>query len=104
MTKNYLPKGKNSTPFNPQLQHFDYICGEQQKQNRILKFVVVIACISFLLSISITIYVVSLPESIPVLVTMNDFGQTQYIGEVSRKNYQNFNVPELAIQYQIKDF
>jgi type IV secretion system protein VirB5 len=49
-------------------------------------------------------YAVSQPDSIPVLVTMNDFGETQYIGPVSRKNYQNFNVPEVAIQAQVKEF
>ena len=49
-------------------------------------------------------YAVSQPDSIPVLVTMNDFGETQYIGPVSRKNYQNFNVPEVAVQAQVKEF
>lgn len=103
-SKNFLPKGTNATPFNPQLQHFDYICGQVQQENRILKFVVIVATLSFFLSIGITIFAVSRPDSIPVLVTMNDFGETQYIGPVSRRNYQNFNVPEVAVQAQVKEF
>ena len=103
-SKNFLPKGTNATPFNPQLQHFDYICGQVQQENRILKFVVIVATLSFFLSIGITIFAVSRPDSIPVLVTMNDFGETQYIGPVSRRNYQNFNVPEVAVQEQVKEF
>lgn len=103
-SKSYNPKGTNDTPFNPQLQHFDFICGQIINENRILKFVVVAAVLSFFLSIGITIYAVSQPDSIPVLVTMNDFGETQYIGPVSKKNYQNFNVPEVAIQAQVKEF
>jgi len=103
-SKSYYPKGSNETPFNPQLQHFDFICGQVMNENRILKFVVVIACLSFFLSIGISIYAVTRPESIPVLVTMNDFGETHYIGPVSKKNYQNFNVPEVAIQAQVKEF
>ena len=103
-SKNYLPKGTNDTPFNPQLQHFDYICGQVMQENRILKFVVVVATLSFFLSIGISLYAVSRPDSIPVLVTMNEFGETQYIGPVSRKNYQNFNVPEVAVQAQVKEF
>lgn len=35
---------------------------------------------------------------------MNDFGETQYIGPVSRKNYQNLSVPEVAVQAQVKEF
>jgi type IV secretion system protein VirB5 len=92
-SKVFVPQGTNQTPFNPQLQHFDYICGQVIKENRLLKFIVVVSVLAFFLSIGITMYAVSQPDSIPVLVTMNDFGETQYIGPVSRKNYQNFNVP-----------
>ena len=101
--KPYLPKGTNATPFNPQMQHFDYICGQVIEENKILKYVVVVAVLSFFLSIGISLFAVSRPDSIPVLVTMNDFGETQYIGPVTRKNYQNFNVPEIAVQAQVKE-
>lgn len=103
-SKSFPPKGTNETPFNPQLQHFDFICGQVMKENRILKFVVVVSVLAFFLSIGITLYAVAQPDSIPVLVTMNDFGETQYIGPVSRRNYQNFNVPEVAVQAQVKEF
>ena len=110
--KNFSPQGEATTPFNSkknavntlQLQHFDFICGQVMRENRILRYVVIISCLAFFVSIGITLYAVSLPESIPVLVTMNDFGETQYVGAVSRRNYQNYNVPEIAIQYQVKYF
>lgn len=110
--KNFSPQGEVTTPFNSkknavnvlQLQHFDFICGQVMRENRILRYVAIISCLAFFVSIGITLYAVSLPESIPVLVTMNDFGETQYVGAVSRRNYQNYNVPELAIQYQVKKF
>ncbi len=103
-SKSFPPKGTNETPFNPQLQHFDFICGQVMKENRILKLVAVVSVLAFFLSIGITLFAVAQPDSIPVLVTMNDFGETQYIGPVSRKNYQNFNVPEVAVQAQVKEF
>ena len=103
--KNYLPKGDNSSePFYPQLDHFDFICGQIMKENRMLRYVVIMSCLAFFLSIGITLYAVSLPNSIPVIVTMSDFGETNYVGPVSKKNYQNFNVPDIAIQHQVKHF
>ena len=102
-SKSYNPKGTNDTPFNPQLQHFDFICGQVMHENRILKFVIIGAVLSFFLSVGICIYAVSQPDSIPVLVTMNDFGETEYIGPVSRRNYQNFNVPEFAVRAEVKE-
>ncbi|MBD5433669.1 MAG: type IV secretion system protein [Treponema sp.] len=69
-----------------------------------MKFVVVVSCLAFFLSIGITVFAINRPDSIPVLVTMNDFGETRYIGEVSRKNWQNFQVPEVSVSYDIREF
>lgn len=111
MIKSYQPQGEALTPFNSkknggnlQLEHFDFICGQVMSENRILKYVVIVSCLAFFVSIGITLYAVSLPESIPVLVTMNDFGEASYVGAVSRRNFQNYSVPELAVQFQIKKF
>lgn len=104
-SKSYPPKGTNATKFNPQLQHFDMICGQTMRENKMLKLeVVVLVCIVLVLSLGITFFLTKRTQIIPALVTMNDFGQTQYVGEVSRKNYQNFNIPEVAVTYQVKDF
>lgn len=105
MQKSYPPKGTNSTPFNPQLQHFDMICGQVMKENSILKLaLVVLIFIIAVLSIGISFFLTKRTQVIPAIVTMNDFGQAQYVGEVSRKNFQNFNIPEVAMTYQVKDF
>lgn len=104
MSKNYTPEGQNATPFNAQLEHFDYICGQVIQENRMLKFVTTIATVGFLLSIAICFYAVTQPETVPVLINLNEFGESQYIGKVTKKNYQNFNVPEVAVIYQVKKF
>ena len=104
-TKSYPPKGTNATRFNPQLEHFDMICGQTMRENRMLKLeVVVLVIIVLVLSIGIVFFLSKRTQIIPALVTMNDFGQTQYVGEVSRKNYQNFTIPEIAVTYQVKEF
>lgn len=104
-SKNYSAKGANSTPFNPQLEHFDMICGQTINENRILKFVIfVFAVILVIMTAAFCFWAVNKKDTTPVLVTMNDFGETRYVGEVSKKNFQGFNIPELAITYKVKDF
>jgi len=104
-SKNYSAKGANSTPFNPQLKHFDMICGQTINENRILKFVIfVFAVILVIMTAAFCFWAVNKKDTTPVLVTMNDFGETRYVGEVSKKNFQGFNIPELAITYKVKDF
>ena len=104
MSKTYLPKGSNETPFNPQMEQFSYVCGHLEHEVKVLRIVAILGCLSFFLSLGLSLYAISRPDSIPVLVTMNDFGETKYIGEVSRKSYQNYNVPEVAVTFQIKNF
>ena len=67
-----------------------------EQKNRLLKFIVVVSVLAFFLSIGITMYAVSQPDSIPGLVTMNDFGETQYIGPVSRKTIKTLMFQNLT--------
>ena len=103
--KSYPPKGTNTTKFNPQLQHFDMICGQTMRENKMLKLeVCVLVFIVLILSLGIVFFLTKRTQVVPAIVTMNDFGQTHYVGEISRKNYQNFNIPEVAVTYQVKEF
>ena len=78
-------------------QNFLEKCSEfTEQKNRLLKFIVVVSVLAFFLSIGITMYAVLQPESIPVLVTMNDFGETQYVGPVSRKTIKTLMFQNLT--------
>ena len=67
-----------------------------EQKNRLLKFIVVVSVLAFFLSIGITMYAVSQLDSIPGLVTMNDFGEIQYIGPVSRKTIKTLMFQNLT--------
>ena len=78
-------------------QNFLEKCSEfTEQKNRLLKFIVVVSVLAFFLSIGITMYAVSQPDSIPGLVTMNDFGGIQYIGPVSRKTIKTLMFQNLT--------
>ena len=77
-------------------QNFLEKCSEFTEQKNLLKFIVVVSVLAFFLSIGITMYAVSQPDSIPGLVTMNDFGETQYIGTGSRKTIKTLMFQNLT--------
>lgn len=104
-SKVYTAKGTNATPFNPQLEHFDWICGQTINENRILKYVIAAESVMVIIVIiTFGIWALNKKDTTPVLVTMNDFGETRYVGAVTRKNFQGFDIPELAVTYQVKEF
>lgn len=56
----------------------------------------------FAASLAFFIYAVSLQKTVPVLVNVMPTGEAQYLGEV-RQNAA-FQVPEAAVQYQVRKF
>ncbi len=64
-----------------------------------------IVCASLLaLSLVVMVYAINLPRSVPMVITVSDWGEAKYVGEVSKLNYSGIKVPEIAIEYQIRKF
>jgi type IV secretion system protein VirB5 len=56
------------------------------------------------LSIGILWYAVTLPKTVPLIVTVAPWGEAEYRGEAAGLSYQNAQIPEIAIQYQVREF
>lgn len=102
--KFYAGAGTNSTPFNSMLKEYDRIIGMQNKENRTWRIIAIISICSFFISLALMLYAIKLPKTVPMVITVSDFGEAKYVGEVSKLSYDNIKVPELAIQYQIRKF
>ena len=61
-----------------------------------------ISIAGFALALVVMAWCINLPKTVPVLISINDFGEAKYIGEVNRINYSGIKVPEIAIEYQIR--
>lgn len=102
--KIFTGAGTNSTPFNSMLSEYDRIIGMQNKENRTWRIIAVVSLSAFFISLGLLLYAIKLPKTVPMVITVSDFGEAKYVGEVSRLSYNNINVPEIAIQYQIRKF
>jgi hypothetical protein len=96
--------GNNSTPFNSMLKEYDRIIGMQNKENRTWRVIAIVSLSAFFISLGLLLYAIKLPKTVPMVITVSDFGEAKYVGEVSRLSYDNINVPEIAIQFQIRKF
>lgn len=89
---------------SPQFKEYDRIIGLQNKENKTWR-IIAIASLSFLfLSLILLLYAIKLPKTIPMVITVSEYGEAKYIGNVSKISYSNMKVPDIAIQYQIKKF
>jgi type IV secretion system protein VirB5 len=73
--------------------------GDDKRRWQTIAFVAmtfVVGCIGIL------VYAVGMRKTVPVLVAVAQWGEAQYLGEV--KGASSLQVPEAAIQYQVRDF
>ncbi|MGI5066906.1 type IV secretion system protein [Treponema putidum] len=97
-------KEEPSNELNPQFKEYDRIIGLQNKENKTWR-IIAVASLSFLfLSLLLLLYAIKLPKTIPMVITVSEYGEAKYVGNVSKISYSNINVPDIAIQYQIKRF
>ena len=93
-----LNKSKNSP-----LEIYQELVNRQKKTENRWKVFAYISIGGFILSMCCLVYAVNLPKTVPVIVTLNDFGEAKYLGEV-KVNYSGIKVPEIAIEYQLRKF
>lgn len=76
---------------------------ERKNENK-WKMFAYISIGGFVCALCVMVYAINLPRTVPVLVTVSDFGEAKYLGEINRVNYEGIKVPEIAIEYQIRKF
>jgi type IV secretory pathway TrbF-like protein len=102
----FMPDGDNSTSFNQDRQGLamtDTINGLAQKNARMWQVVALINFLCLVFALIILAHAVNLPRDVPVIVTVNPDGQAAYIGKVSRAQYNNSSIPEIAKEYLIRE-
>lgn len=55
-------------------------------------------------SIAALVWAVSLPKTVPMVITVSDWGEAKYVGNVSSYSYNGLKVPPVAIEYQLRKF
>jgi type IV secretion system protein VirB5 len=101
----YVPDGTNGTAFaqdDHNLEIADTIDGLAQKNARMWQIIALVSLSSFFIALGALIYAVTLPETVPVVVTVNPEGEAAYAGKIDKSNYGKTAVPDIAKEYQIK--
>jgi type IV secretion system protein VirB5 len=83
----YVPEGANGTAFTQDdhnLEMADTIDGLAQKNARLWQIIALVSLSSFFVALGILIYAVTLPETVPVVVTVNPEGEAAYVGKIDK--------------------
>jgi type IV secretion system protein VirB5 len=101
----YVPEGANGTAFTQDdhnLEMADTIDGLAQKNARMWQIIALVSLSSFFVALGVLIYAVTLPKTVPVVVTVNPEGEAAYIGKIDKSAYGKTAVPDIAREYQVK--
>ncbi|GHV06755.1 conjugal transfer protein TrbF [Spirochaetia bacterium] len=97
----YKPLEVNN-PFEAQDKVHQDLLENERKSKKKWRQIAFISEGFVLLSICILFYAVSMQKTVPVLVAVAQWGEPEYLGEV--KANKSMEIPEVAIQYQVRDF
>jgi type IV secretion system protein VirB5 len=101
----YIPEGTNGTAFtrdDHNLEMADTIDGLAQKNARTWQIIALVSLSSFFVALGVLIYAVTLPKTVPMVVTVNPDGEASYIGKIDNSAYGKTAVPDIAREYQVK--
>jgi type IV secretory pathway TrbF-like protein len=101
----FPPSGDNHTKFtgdSKDLALVDTVNGLAQKNARMWQIIALVSLSAFFISLGICAYAVTLPKTVPVIVTVNSEGRASYVGKIDRAIYTSSNIPEVSKLYTIK--
>lgn len=96
----WVLKATRKTP----LELYQELITAQRNSDRRFRFIAVVGCAGFILSLIVTLVAINQPKTVPLVITVSDWGEAKYVGNVSRNNWQGIKVPEIAIEYQVRKF
>lgn len=89
---------------NEPLEIYEDLVNKDRRTQNKFRIMAYVSLAGFIMAIAALIYALNLPRTVPVLVTMSDWGEAKYVGEINKLSYQGIKVPEIAIEYQIRKF
>ena len=76
----------------------------EKKSNQKWKVIAIGSIFVLLLSLAVMVYALNLPKTVPLVITVSDWGEAKYVGEVSKLSYSGLKIPKIAIEYQLRKF
>lgn len=76
----------------------------EKSEKKKWKMIAIISVSLLLVSFLVMIYAINLPRTVPMVITVSDWGEAKYVGEIGKLNYEGIKVPKIAIEYQIRKF
>ena len=109
MAKIFFPTdGTNLTGFSKDrkksgMAALDSVEGLSQKNARMWQIIALVSLSSFFISLGILAYAITLPKTVPVIVTIDSEGNANYVGKVDKSLYGRQAIPENAKTRPMKD-
>lgn len=86
------------------LEQYVNLVKEEKRQSARWKYFALVSFGCLVASLGVLIYAINLPKTVPLVITVSDWGEAKYVGAVSNYSYNGIKVPEIAINYQLRKF
>lgn len=84
---------------------YENLLHQQRKSELRFRYYTYISVLFAVVCLVLLFYTTTRPTTVPVLISVNETtGESQYLGAASKFSYTGLNVPEIAVEYQLRKF
>lgn len=101
----FVPDGEPLSGFNMDekgMALMDTHEGIAQKNARTWQLIAICSLSFIFICLGLLLYAIQLPKTVPVIVSVNDVGEANYVGKISKELYGKSSIPEVHKEYVIK--
>lgn len=86
------------------LAMYEEYCRNENKKERRWKILSLISAGGFVATMFMLFFALSLPKTVPLVISVNEFGEQKYLGDISKYSYNDLKVPKECYEYQLRKF
>lgn len=86
------------------LELYEEFKKSETRKERRWKILSLISAGGFVASMLMIFFALSLPKTVPLVISVNEFGEQKYLGDVSKYSYNDIKVPKECYEYQLRKF
>lgn len=86
------------------LELYASLVREERRRDARWKWLALGAAGCLVAALAVMAWAVRLPKTVPLVITVSDWGEARYAGAASNYSWNGMKVPDIAIEYQLRKF
>lgn len=99
-----IKKIKGVVEFDNVLEGWDVLVGRVHRDKNIFVLISILELVTIIILVLSSIHLAHLPKNIPMVITVDNYGKADYVGDISKYTLGDLNIQENSFKYYLELF